>query len=319
MNEYNSIHGYTIIGEWSKGPRKHVVRATKGNNLYYIEKHTHCSSPQYIGCLDEKTARLREKEFELYVNPRLQLVMELNTLKSPIDSIIFPSDAFVFDGYYYEVVELLDCIIPNTEKEEVLRRITESEIRTIMLVLASSLATAHSAGIVFCDIEDKIVFVRNKTGLIIPKLLASEGIYFGTNKDSYLDANIICFDGNCSYYSPELAEYIYCDDAEKQFKLNKKISTKTDIFSLGLIYHFYLAGELPEADFLTEKHQKRKDKGKAIYPWDILNSGCKLQISPNIKNPTYISLISDMLSLNPADRPTASDVSKRLFSNSVNA
>ena len=49
-----------------------------------------------------------------------------------------------------------------------------------------------------------------------------------------------------------------------------------------------------------------------IYPWVVLNSGCELRISPEIKGAKYVSLISDMLSADPDDRPTALEVLKRL-------
>ena len=57
---------------------------------------------------------------------------------------------------------------------------------------------------------------------------------------------------------------------------------------------------------------KRQKKGKVIYCWVALNSGCELEISPDIKSPKFISLLRDMLSKNPDDRPAASDVLKRL-------
>ena len=54
------------------------------------------------------------------------------------------------------------------------------------------------------------------------------------------------------------------------------------------------------------------EKGKVIYCWIALNSGCELKLSPLIKSPKYTSLIRDMLQKDPELRPSASDVLKRL-------
>ena len=96
------------------------------------------------------------------------------------------------------------------------------------------------------------------------------------------------------------------------------ITTKSDIFTMGLILHEYLTGNKPEPDRLSSSLQKMKDAGKFIYPWQVLLTNDKgeektqLVVSNRISEPAYIALISDMLNLEPDRRPSAVEVLKRL-------
>ena len=117
--------------------------------------------------------------------------------------------------------------------------------------------------------------------------------------------------GTIDFCSPDMGKYINAMNNADELKTS--ISEKTDIFSLGLVYHFFLAGEFPNAVDLTEKLQRRKDRGKIIQPW-MLTSECKLKISDHIVNKQYRSLLSDMLSVDPNARPTAREILSRLES-----
>ena len=114
------------------------------------------------------------------------------------------------------------------------------------------------------------------------------------------------------YYAPELGAYGDTEDEDERAEIGKHLTEKADIFSLGLIFHFYLSGEMPTPTDLTEKLKKRKAKGKIIYCWAALNYGCRLELSPAIKDEKYILLINDMLKKDPDERPTALEVLKRL-------
>lgn len=96
------------------------------------------------------------------------------------------------------------------------------------------------------------------------------------------------------------------------------MTTKSDIFTMGLILHEYLTGEKPKPDRLSSSLQRLEDAGKFIYPWQIVLTNdrgeekTQLVISSAVSEPAYVALISDMLNLEPERRPSAVEVLKRL-------
>ena len=88
------------------------------------------------------------------------------------------------------------------------------------------------------------------------------------------------------------------------------LSTKSDIFSLGIVFHNYLAdGEFPDFIDLPEHLAERKKEKKAIYCAEpLLSEEGKLVVSSKIKEEYLVNLICAMLQPEPEDRPTALDV-----------
>lgn len=298
-----SIHGYTIVGKWVNGTRGVVAYATKNGKKYSLKKYTNYISPTYDGMYDEKTLRIKKEEFNSFVETRMKIIDKLSSVRSCADNIIFPFEGFVEGSFYYEAIEAFDTVVCNGEADEMSKSLTNNQIKTIMISLAKAVTDIHSTETIIGTLtNDSVVFVRNESGIVLPKLIAFEE----------------CFFVNELYCSPELAEYSDCEDEEERLELIKKITYKTDIFSLGVVFHYYLSGEFPQAVKLTERMERRKivkeraGRTAVFYPHVIVSNGCELKLSDKITSVNVRMLLLDMMNGDPDKRPTAMQVLSKL-------
>ena len=298
------FHGFELIGDWKNSQCGQTARAKKGGRLYFLKKYQTPVMPINNGTLDAKTFAHNKELFEKFVATRKGVNASIRTIAGSGGNIVIPCEEFIEGNQYVEAAEFVDGAIDDDETETVLATLSVDVKKLLMQTAAGALFSVHSKGIVHSDLKLKnVLLVRNASGNYVAKLIDFDSSWFVDDKPEEIV-------GTIDYYSPELGEY--ADSEDDREELEKRITEKTDIFSLGLIFHYYLTGSLPEAVSLTDRLQKRKDKGKVIYCWIVLNSGCELKLSPDIKSAKYASLIRDMLSKNPDDRPTASEVLKRL-------
>ncbi len=299
-----TLHGYEILGEWKNSQCGQTAKASKGDKKYFLKKYQTPVKPLDNGTLDEKTFNHNKEVFNEFVSERRRINETLRTISGPGGNIIIPCEEFIEGNHYMEAAELVEGAIEYDELDMVLRSLSIDVKKLLMQTAAGALSGIHSKHIIHSDLKLKnVLLVRNTAGNYVAKLIDFDSSFFVERKPDEIV-------GTIDYYSPELGAY--ADAEDERDDLGKYVTEKSDIFSLGLIFHYYLSGALPIPISLTEKLRKRKEKGKAIYCWVALNSGCKLQISSKIKNPRYISLISDMLSMDPIDRPSASNVLRRL-------
>lgn len=298
------FHGYELTGEWKNSQCGQTAKARKGGKGYFLKKYQTPVAPLNNGTLDAKTFAHNKKLFEKFVDTRKRINAAIRTVTGPGGNIVIPCDEFIEGNQYGEAAELVDGVVDDDELKVVLAGLSVDVKKLLMQTAAGALSSVHSKKIVHSDLKLKnVLLVRNSAGNYVAKLIDFDSSYFVDEKPDEVV-------GTIDYYSPELGAYADAEDDREE--MGKKLTEKSDIFSLGLIFHFYLSGELPTPVSLTERLRKRQDKGKVIYCWIALNSGCELQISSSIKSPKYISLIRDMLSLDPGDRPSASEVLIRL-------
>lgn len=298
------VHGYELTTEWKNSQCGKTALATRGGKKYFLKRYQTPVAPIDNGTLDAKTFAHNKKLFEDFVDTRKKINTMIRTIAGPGGNIVIPCDEFIDGNQYFEAAEFVEGAVDGDELEGVLASLSVDVKKLLMQTAAGALFSIHRMHIVHSDLKLKnVLLVRNSTGNYVAKLIDFDSSYLVDQKPDEVV-------GTIDYYSPELGAYANAEDEKEEY--TKYLTEKSDIFSLGLIFHFYLCGALPTPASLTEKLQKKKDKGKIIYCWVVLNSGCELQLSPEIKSPKYLSLIRDMLSLDPDDRPSASDVLKRL-------
>ncbi len=298
------FHGYELVTDWKNSQCGQTAAATRGGKKYFLKKYQTPVAPINNGTLDAKTFKHNEKLFNDFVDTRKRVNMAIRTIAGSGGNIVIPCDEFIEGNQYVEAAEFVNGAIDDDETEGVLASLSVDVKKLLMQTAVGALFSVHSKGIIHSDLKLKnVLLVRNTTGNYVAKLIDFDSSYFVDEKPEEIV-------GTIDYYSPELGEY--ADSEDDREEIGKKITEKSDIFSLGLIFHYYLAGALPEPINLTDKLKKRQEKGKVIYCWIALNSGCELKLSPLIKSPKYASLIRDMLQKDPESRPSASEVLKRL-------
>lgn len=305
------IKGYTILSEWRNGQRGRTAKAEKGGKKYFIKKYTNFVLPARDGTFDAKTIRLKEEQFNSFVDIRKKVINAIKPAAGPGGNIIIPCDNFVYDLHYYEVTEFINGVIPDEELESFIQSLGEEDKLLMMKTAAGALSAVHSAKIIHSDIKLKnIMVVKNSASNFVAKLVDFDSSYPCDDRKH--------LGGDDAYCSPELALYANSEDDDEREELLKNITGKTDIFSLGVVYHNYLSGERLEAVELTDgmkriKSAKEKAGKEAIfYPAVILLNGCELALSDKIKSPKMRLLLMDMLNKDPEKRPTAMQVLQRL-------
>lgn len=303
-DEEKIIRGYEIISEWKNGQCGKTARAQKSGKKYFIKVYQNPVEPVMNGALDARTFNNNKAKFEQFVARRKRVNETLRPIAGEGGNIVIPREEFVDNHHYVEVAELVEGVVSDDDLERVLASLPLDVKKLLMLTAVGALGSVHGKNIVHSDLKLKnVLLVKNKAGNYVAKLIDFDSSYCMDDIPEQLA-------GSLDYCSPELGECACNEDDCAE--LSRKLTCKSDIFSLGLIFHFYLAGELPQPKTLTERLQKRKDKGKDVYCWAVINSGCELKMSEKIKSLNYLTLIQDMLAFNPADRPDAREVLQRL-------
>ena len=297
-----NYNGYELTSDWRNCNLGKIATATKDGKVFLLKMYLSCVAPLDNGNMSPKRFELAEKKFKDFVNTRKKINDEIKAITG--GNIIIPVDEFIYENHYIEVTEFIEGAVKDEDLKEVLASLSIEEKELLLKTIAEALYGVHSKKIVHGDLKLKnVLLVKNDSDKYAAKLIDFDCSYFiGHSPDEII--------GTIEYYSPEMGEYAL--GVNDRDELGEKITEKTDIFSLGLIIHQCLCGCFPRPVSLKEELVKRQEEGKLIHCWVALNTGGELQLDPGIKSKKFISLITEMLSLNPDDRPSAEVVLKRL-------
>ncbi len=185
-------------------------------------------------------------------------------------------------SHYYVVTEKVNAR-PLTPEN--LGAMSPEQKLLITKIIVYSLSMLHSRGVVHGDIKpDNVLFAKSPTGVYTAKLIDFDSSFFADNPPENNDD----FQGDMLYLSPE--GYLYMDGTIDY------ITTKADVFSLGIMLHLLWSGELPWID-----------KNEYDYIFEAVLSGGTVGILRSIPRNIAI-IIKQMLSLNPEKRPALSSV-----------
>ncbi len=311
--------GYTFDPETMKSSTCGTIgSASKDGKKFFCKQFNNPVEPVDNGALSPRAIARNREQFEEFRRRKTRLNRTLRDISGLGGNIVCPMDEAVCDHHWTEFSEYVEGALPEKEYAAVIGKLDEAEKILVLKIAMGALQTIHGQKIVHGDLKlTNIMLVRNDSGHYVSKIIDFDGAFF--EDDVPLDS----ITGTVDYYSPELALYSANEDPEIRAKLSKRMTTKSDIFTMGLILHEYLTGEKPRPDHLTASLQKLRDAGKFIYPWQVLLSRDKgedppqLVVSGRIREPALVALISDMLCLDPACRPTAAEVLNRLNSRAL--
>ena len=172
---------------------------------------------------------------------------------------------------------------------ETVAALEEKEKRRICAIIAHAIAALHKGGMVHSDIKhDNILYTYTEAGQVTAKIIDFDGGFLECDPPSVEDG----VTGDMNYFSPEVCARAYENE--------RPLTCKLDIFALGVLFHQYFSGELPEYD-----HEAASCPGEAVL------QGYKMQL--NEKLPKDVSaLIEKMLLEDPQKRPTAQEVFESL-------
>lgn len=305
-----NIKGYELIGDWKAANRGFTVQSTRGGKKYFLKKYGMYKMPRKDASTSEALYNRMKGEFDSFMENRIKINKALADLAGPGGNIILPTHWFVDDVCYIEATEFVNDLI---EDEDILNLSIEDKI-FIMLTAAAALYNIHKKKIVHSDLKrTNILAARNSSGRISAKIIDFDSSYFEN------DIRPEELGGDQNFMSPELAWCLMCDMSDESMDC---LSAKSDIFSLGLVFHDYLVTEKcidkdgkrrtrgchPKIEGLTGKLKERADAGKTVYCCEALLSDGKLVVSDKITDKYLRHLIAAMLQPEPEDRPTAQEV-----------
>ncbi len=226
----------------------------------------------------EKIAK-KIKECEAFEQRRRRLYATLTEFSDGNDVSIL--EFFRVSSRYYIVTEKVEAL-PWTI--ETIAALEEREKRRICAIIAHAIAALHKGNIVHSDIKhDNILYTYTESGKVTAKIIDFDGGFLEYDPPSMEDG----VTGDTNYFSPEVCARAYGEE--------RLLTSKIDIFALGILFHQYFSGKLPGYD-----------RSNASCPGEAVLQGNKLRLSEDL--PRDISdLIGKMLSAAPQERPTAQE------------
>ena len=302
-----NVHGYEFIWEdWKNNSSSKTALTTKGGKKYFLKRYTTPVAPINNGSLTPKAMELNQRKFDKFVEIRSSINKEIRKFAASGGDIIIPAAEFVDENAYVEASEWIENVVKDDDVENVLKTLTPEVKMNLLLTATGALKTIHAHNIIHSDLKLKnILLAKNMSGTYSARLIDFDNSYFvGKLPDELV--------GDINYYSPELGAYkeVYEDAEEDELPaLGANLTTKSDVFSMGLIFHYYLTGEFVTFSDLIPPLQARAAAGKSIFPWVVANTGGKIVLNEaKIANPFFVQLINAMLAKDYHERPDSSEV-----------
>ena len=183
---------------------------------------------------------------------------------------------FRHDSHYYISMERIE---DEKIDMEALQKTSFRDRLMLCLTVSHSILRLHKAHIVHADIKDTNILIRkSKNGRLVGKIIDYEACFF--EDESFYESEEL--EGDQLYLAPEACRFIFGEDV--------KLTTKIDVFALGLLFHQYLTGKFP--DF---------DKTEYAYAFEAVLDGKKLTADRNL--PLNLQkILNRMLKREPEDR-----------------
>lgn len=291
------VNGYELIKDWKVSNIGMTAVGRKNAKKWFMKRYGEYKMPRRDASVTDALYARLKKEFDDFKDYRIRINMALSGMAGTGGNIIAPSDWFVDDIYYIEATEFVDGLI----EDEAIYDFSSEDIQWTMLTATAALYNIHRKKIVHGDLKrTNIVVARNASGKTVGKLIDFDRSYF----EDDIRADYI--GGDQSFMAPELAQCFIYDMADEALSY---LSTKADIFSLGLVFHNYLTGgDFPKMENLPKPLKEREKTGNPVYIGEAALGGATLLVSKKIKEKYLQHLIVAMLQTEPDARPTAQEV-----------
>ncbi|MBO5313262.1 MAG: protein kinase [Clostridia bacterium] len=301
-----NIRGYEIVKDWELSSAGHTAIGEKGGKRYFLKKYNQYKIPKRGEGTSESLYAKKLKEFEEFKENRIAINNALASFAGPGGNVILPSEWFDDGTYYIEATEFVKDVVATAD----IYRLSLDEIKFIMLTAAGALGGVHRKNIVHSDLKlTNLLVAKNPAKKYVAKVIDMDKSYFA---DKIRPDEL---GGDQSYMSPELTCCLMTELAPEALEC---LSTKSDIYSLGLIFHNYLTGgDFPKYAGLDEALVAKVNAGEAVYCGEASLYGSTLVVSSKITEKYLSHLIAAMLCLEPEKRPSASEIVDILKSKTV--
>ena len=273
------INGYKLIKEFTNENAGFCrwAYAEKGGHLYFIKQFMSPKFPLDNAMLSEKAMKARLKLCVDFAERKHRLYSALGKVRT--GNIVVAEEFFREGSSFYIVTDFVKKEgSPDISQVSMLP--DEKKILLIRTILYS-IMKMHEQRIVHADIKP--------TNILLKRTF-----------DGYCTGKIIDFDA--SYFEDDVPEEILGDQVylapESRLRMEDgttELTCKVDIFALGILFHQYWCGTLPQID----------DDYGAVFE-AVLDDGC---VTLDERLPHKVSsIISKMLNKDPNERPSAKEL-----------
>ena len=269
---------YTVFYAFKAGGQAEVAYATSSHSreVFFIKR--------LLSIKYSTKSKYLMKQCEAFETQRNEIYRRINskTLDGATCPVVF--DFFRERTFYYVVSKRINGF--SLSVSDVADYLSLDQKLFLCRTIAYSFYPLESQGIIHGDIKPDNFILRQKNGHLVANMVDLESSFLVSSPPEKG-----CIIGTEPYYSPELV--LYNNESNEVDK--SVLSTKSDIFSLGVVFYEILTGSyprIPGADFYAFEVIRMKKNFSYPSSWPK-----ELQ-----------TLISSMLSLEPEKRPSVLQV-----------
>ncbi len=212
------LGNYVVLGELARG----------GMATVWVGRHLRLGNVVAIKVLHPQYQRDEQLRTRFVDEARIQANLRHPNILAVQDILELPDASGM-------VMELLDGCPLNLYLQEAGGRVPTARVLGICLPLAEALAHAHEQGVVHRDLKPSNVYLHRVKGEAIPKLMD-----FGIAK---LAAHLVGSQVTTAGSMLGTPQYM----APEQFEDSSTVDARADLFSLGVMMHEMLTGQVPFA------------------------------------------------------------------------
>ena len=253
--------------------------AKKNNRDYFIKEFL---DPVYPtdDSLSLELRKLRIRECEEDEIKKKKLYEAVNN--ASCGNIVRIHEYFRYDNHYYITMER---VVGQKIPIEAMQAVPYENRFLICKTLAYEIMNLHKAHIVHSDLkESNIIIKMTKEGKMVGKIIDFDASFFENDPPKYEDE----LGGDQVYLAPEACQFICGDSVE--------LTCKIDVFALGILFHQYLTGKMPEFD-----------RTEYDYIFDAVLDEQKLGLAPELQEKLQ-KMIKGMLECDPKKRLSMEEV-----------
>lgn len=282
------INGYNIIGELNNansGFSKWGF-AKKGGKEYFIKELITPVYPTDMSALSPEMFQSRVAYCREFEEKYKELYIAINSASR--GNLVRIMEFFRHGSRYYVVTEKVENYsLPR----EVISKFSDDKKYLLLKSIAHCFRCLHNAGVVHMDVKPNNFMIKQTAGgNCIARLIDFDaGFIVGMPREESDELG-----GDLTYLAPE----VFLDMAGQDVE----ITTKADIFSLGLVFHEYFTGDMP-----------KYDKSEYDYPYEVALDKGRLEPTMELLPEKIGELIAKMLDSDPEKRPDADMIHRALI------
>ena len=266
-----------------------MAEAASGERVF-IKKFLTPTYPKPDGPGSEESKAKKRDRCEKFEQHQQALTKRIREVASFGGTLAVQIDFFRSGAHYYKVTEWIENVGSDFDLSS--KRMPDRLL--VAVTAAKSIQTLHAAKIVHGDLKPPNILIRptDRSDSYSSRLIDFDSSYFSGEPPQ--PADMI---GDFVYYSPEVLSYVKGDDLVKPSEL----TTASDVFAAGLIFHQYLVGSLPAFD--RERFGTAAEAVVAEGSVEVASEGIGRGVQ---------SLLSSMLSKEAGDRPSMLQVHQHI-------